>query len=339
MKWLYKILMAVMPVFLISCGESEMPSSYTLSRIYSISTDGSNLTYITTGKEFTILQDDKIIYLNDSRLYKCNAEGNDVITISPEDFEVHSYLLYMNDTKILLSRYAYTDVPTYTINSDGSNLTQLQFPEAAIIHGEITMAPDGSKFVYTNFTGMYLMDFNGTTPVQIRDTVNSSSFFNLSFTPDGKNIIYIDDIQLGVALDLRSYELLSHKDTTLFYDADGNKVRAYTVSDRNSLLFSASKGIYLEDLPSCTNTFLHSGGDPHFSRDTTKITFMNYDDDSIFIMDITQQSTNEIVVNLPGNFISRPVLSSDGTRVYFQADSSWEVLHKLGSGNGIVNSF
>jgi hypothetical protein len=122
----------------------------------------------------------------------------------------------------------------------------------------------------------------------------------------------------------------------LFNGTNGNWAGTYCISKCNTLLFSNGNGVNLMNLNNYNYTFLHTGGDAYFSADSTKITFMNYDFTAIYVMDLEQNYTILININLPNNFISHPILSLDGNRVFFQADTSWYVIKKEYSNDNIV---
>ena len=278
-----------------------------------------------------------MIYINDDELYLANSDGSNKKIIS-NNSNIYDYQLYLNITRIIFKQFLYpnnsVNINLYTMNIDGSDLTELNIPNNINLHNEIIFSPDGSKIVYSNSTGLYFMNSDGSDQKQIKDTTNRSYCYDFNFTPDGENIIYIHDIQYGIALDLRLYNLNNMVDTSLFYNDNGNSIRSYRISKWNTLLFSNGDGVNLENLNNYTHSFLYRGGDPYFSNDSTKITFMNYGFKAICVMDLKDNSIKIINVNLPNNYISHPILSLDGKYVFFQADTSWSVLIK--SNNNIV---
>lgn len=311
-----------------SCGLLDsgggMPDwqTYYISRIYSVNLDGSDLKLITLGSNLTLLPNGRLIYLKDYKLHSCNIDGTDSVTISPENVEIFNYQLNLNATKLLLNQF----YSPYLMNLDGTGLTLVNMPSNIKSSYGTGMSPDGKIIAYSNYSvGLLLMNSDGSNQIQIKDTSNRSYFYNINFTPDGNNVVYIQDIQGGVALDLRLYNIQSKLDTSLFYNNDGNKIRTYCISKWNTLLFSNGDGVNLMNLKDYSYTFLHRGRDAHFSYDSTKVTFMDFDINAIDVFDLKQNSSNLIFVNLPKNNISNPALSLDGNRVIFQADTSWSV--------------
>lgn len=341
MRVFYFLILSSLSLLFYSCSSGGNPewTTKSINRIYSINIDGNDKKLLATGNDFSILENNKMIYINDDKLYLANSDGSNKEIIS-NNSNIYDYQLYLNNTKIIFKQLLYpnnsVNINLYTMNIDGSGLTELNIPNNINLHNEIIFSPDGSKIAFESNTGFYLMNSDGSDLLQLKDTTNRSYCYDISFTPNGKNVIYIHDIQYGVALDLRLYNIKIALDTSLFYNDDGNKVIAYAVSKWNTLLFSNGDGVNLENLNDYTHSFLYRGGDPHFSNDSTKITFMDYDLNAICVFDLINNSPDFIQVDLPKNYISNPTLSLDEKRVYFQADTSWQVLNKSNADN-IVN--
>jgi Tol biopolymer transport system component len=342
MKLFYFLFLSILSLLLYSCSKDGNPNvqSFYINRIYSINIDGGDKKLLAVGNNFSILDNNKMIYINDHKLYLSNSDGSNKEIISDNNFEIYNYQLYLNGTKIMFKQSLYPNnslkINLYTMNIDGSGLTELNIPNNINLNYGASISPDGSKIVFANSTGLYFMNTTGLDQKQIKDSSNRSYCYDFKFTPDGNNIIYVHDVQYGVALDLRLYNTKSFLDTSLFYNDDGNKIISYNISKWNTLLFSNGSGINLENLNNYTHSFLYRGGDPFFSNDSTKITFMNYDFTAVCILDLTQNSTKIIEVNLPKNFISHPMLSLDGNKIIFQADTSWEIINKVKSNDDIV---
>lgn len=339
MKAAYFILLSFLSLITASCDQTDpMPprEGFSISRIYSINVDGSGLRLISIGNSFILLPNNKLFYLKNSKLYSCNVDGSDSVIISPVNLGVSQYQLISGGKKILFFQYEYPNVISFTMNLDGSGLNQLsKFVNLKANYG-VAFSPDAKKIAFTTNAGFYIMNIDGTDQKLIRDTSNRSYCYDMSFAPDGNDLFYIHDIQYGVALDLRLYNIASGQDTSLFYNNDGNKIIAYEVSNWNTLLFSNGDGVNLENLNNYTFKFLHNGGEPQFSYDSTKITYVDFSSNTIYVEDIRQNDIKAITVNLPKNFISHPVLSLDEKKVFFQADSSWEVIVKRNSNDNIV---
>ncbi len=334
MKYISFLILPVLSFIIVSCNEPDpMPpvTGYSIDRIYSINLDGSGLKLITTGSDFSLLPNGKIIYINNSKLYSCNSDGTDDVIISPNSFDVYNYMFYLNSTKILI----YSNASFYSMNLDGSGFSQLNFPSNIKINNYITLSPDGQKLAYANSSGLYIINSDGSNQIQIQDSANTFSFPDINFTPDGNNVVYLQDFRNGNAQDLGLYNVNSKYDTSLFYGTNGNWARTYCLSKWNTLLFSNGNGVNLMNLNNYSYTFLHSGGDAHFSNDSTKITFTDLNN-SIYVMDLKDYSTKYMLVNLPKNYISNPLLSLDENHVFFQADTSWSVIQKKSSNNNIV---
>ncbi len=333
MKVISILIIPLLFMFFASCEEDPMPPReyYNIDRIYSINLDESNLKLITTGSDFSLLSNNKIIYINAYKLNLCKSDGTNNIILTQGNPQVYSYQIFFNETKVLLNT-------EYLMNIDGSGLTSLNIVDSFKNNYkriyEVAISPNEEKISYANILGLYIINSDGSNLFDLKDTTGQISYGSINFTSDGNKIAYKADIQNGIAIDLRLYDIKRKQDTSLFYNDDGNKVIAYRTSKWNTLLFSNGDGINLENLNNYTHTFLYSGGDPYFSNDSTKITFMNYGFTAICVMDLKENSIKIINVNLPNNYISHPILSLDGKHVFFQADTSWSVLVK--SNNNIV---
>lgn len=339
MKHIIFLLLPVLSIIMVSCNEPDpMPNvqSYDISRIYSINLDGSGLKLITTGSDFSLLPNGKMIYINNQKLFSCNSDGSNSVLISPNSLDIYGYQFYLNSTEILFIIYADPGASVYVMNTDGSGLTHLNLPNDFGLNFEITFSPDGRKIAYRNSSGLYIINFDGSNKIQIKDTVNTFSFMDINFTPDGNNVVYMEDFANVTAMDLRLYNVNSKRDTSLFYGNIQSSLGTYCISKWNSLLFSNSNGVNLMNLNNYSYTFLYRAGDAQFSNDSTKITFVNNSINSIYVMDLKENSIKQIIVKLPNNTFSHPILSLDENRVFFQADTSWEVNQKKSSNNNIV---
>jgi hypothetical protein len=210
------------------------------------------------------------------------------------------------------------------MNIDGSDLNPLKMP-----YIDLTISDDGKKIAYSISSGLYIINSDGTNEIQIKDTTDKSIYYEFNFTPDGNKLVYMQDIQEGLALDLRIYEINNKEDISLFYGKSGDHVRSYTISKWNTMLFSDAKGVNLMDLNTYNYDFLHAGGDAHFSYDSTKITFMDFDLNEPCIMDLMENKIDLINLDLPHELIRNPILNLNGYRVLFQNDSTWLVYKGL----------
>lgn len=338
MKSIGLLIILILAIIFTSCNEPDpMPpvENYSIDRIYSINIDGTSLKLITRGTDYSLLPNDKIIYINNYKLHSCNTNGTDSIIVSPDNYDIYNYQFYLNKTKILFIMSDFPSSFIYTINFNGSDFTQLNLPNNIKFNHVITFSPNGQKIAYTNNSGLYIIDSDGLNQRQIKDTTNTSSFFDINFTQDGNKVVYLQDFQNVNAQDLRLYNVISKHDTSLFYGTNGNWVRTYSISKWNTLLFSNGEGVNLMNLSNYNYTFLHSGGDAHFSNDSTKITFTDLSN-TIYVMDLKDNSTKQIQINLPKNYISNPILAPDEKHVLFEADTSWSKIQKSNTDDYIV---
>ena len=338
MKFLSFLILPILSIIFISCNKGDPQplsvfiTSNSFGGIYSVNLDGSNLKVINHGYDFSLLSNGKIIYIYNKKLYSCNSDGTDSVIISPKNIDINHYQLNSNTTKILFIGYSYSFY--YSMNIDGSGFSQSYYPFIREIYNEITLSPDGQKLAYATPSGIYIVNTDGSNQRQIQDSTNTVTFLDIQFTPDGNNVVYLQDFRNGKAQDLRLYNVNSKIDTSLFYSTNGNWVTTYSISKWNTLLFIQGNGIYLMSLNDYNYTFLHSGKDAHFSFDSTKITFIsNY---SVNAIDLKDYSTKDIQVFFSENGLSNPLLSFDGKQLIFQVDTSWIVNQRKNSNNNIV---
>jgi hypothetical protein len=315
-------------LFLVSCGILDSGGGnpdyqeYTIYKLYAVNLDGSGIRLLTKGSNFSILPDGRILFLKDNKLYSCNSDGTDSLSLLPNYSSISWYQLVSGGTKIIFEQYP----QYYIINTDGSGLSQFSLPNNLKNNYGYVFSPNMQKIVFTNNTGLYIENIDGSGLKLIKDSTNNSYFNIFKFTPDGKSLIYIQILSNDYSRDLRLYKIDSNQDISLYYYGDYNAVINFSVSQGSKLIFSNDAGIDLQDLNTYRINFVYSGGDAHFSYDTTKITFQDFSKNAIGIMDLNTYAVNLFPINLPGNSISGPTLSADGKRIIFQADTSWSVL-------------
>ncbi len=336
MKYLYFLLLFI-PLLISACDQGGgMPNveSYSIQKIYSINLDNTGLKLIANGSNFSLLPDGKFIYINNNKICSCNSDGSDAMVISPPAFNIYDYQLCQNMTKIIFNQYVAPNRIVYEMNLDGSGLTKLTLPDTARLNSGFTFSHNLKMIAFTNREGLYFINADGSNLHLIKDTTNTFSFDNVSFTYDDSNIVYMQDIKGISAEDLRLYNIKTMHDTSMYYGTSGNWARGYSLSNFNTLLFSNASGVNLMHLNNYFYTFLHSGGDAHFSYDGKVATFTDLDL-TIYVMHINSNNVDQIMINLPKNYISNPILSLDGQKVYFVADSTWSVIKKIASNDNI----
>ncbi len=151
MKLFYFFFLSILSLLLYSCSEDGNPNvqSFNIDRIYSVNIDGSNKKLLATGNNFSLLENNKMIYLNDYKLYLSNSDGSNKEIISNSNFEIYDYQLYMNNTKIIFKQFLHPDntlkIILYTMNIDGSDLTELNIPDNIKFNNGIAFSPNGQK--------------------------------------------------------------------------------------------------------------------------------------------------------------------------------------------------
>lgn len=323
-RYVKYLLLIIYTVSLAFCDTQDpMPPTitHTTYEIYSVNLDGSNLKKITTGNDYSQLPDGKLIYLDNNKIYKCNPDGTDKVLISPSNMSIGFYKYYRGGSKITFPEYTKQGFIPYLINLDGNEVTQLgPYIKSSNIP---VISPNGNKVAFTDNSGLYIRNSDGSNQIQIKDTTDGAICEQVDFTPDGNNVIYIYRNNSKFYRDLRLYNTIDSKDMSLYSRAKYG-VTDYCTSKWSTLLFFDSAGINLENLLSFTHRFLHSGEEPHFTYDSTKITFIHAVSQTVYIMDISADTTKAINFNMPNKGILHPELSIDKRRVYLQINTSVE---------------
>ena len=163
------------------------------------------------------------------------------------------YLTYSADG----SRIAYTGYPDehlWTVNSDGSNRTQLTFDPMEPFTGNIS--PDGRYVAFSGWVGddesrqVYIVPSTGGTPepVTTEDNFETSQTWSpdsatIAFTRNGSNSIVLYDIEDQSVSAIEGTEGLRYPD----WSPDGRFIAAWT-EDRVVVLFDMQTGASKEIL-------------------------------------------------------------------------------------------
>jgi len=93
------------------------------------------------------------------------------------------------NNNILLNVFSGSATQLYSMSADGSSLTQLTHFDAHTFLGTASWSPDHSKILYTANNYIYIMNADGTNPVELSD--NNTISYNPNLSPNGKKILYL----------------------------------------------------------------------------------------------------------------------------------------------------
>lgn len=171
-------------------------------RIAMIDFDGSNLRYITDGKNlvltpvFSKYNKNEIIYLeyknDEAQLYKLNLLNNNLQLISDVGEMTYAPNFNPNGTnEVVFSATKDGLSNIYKLNFNTNEIKQLTFDRA--ISTVPSWSPDGEKIVFvsdkTGVRKLYIMDKNGDNVEMI--SKNYGTYDKPSWSPDGKLISFV----------------------------------------------------------------------------------------------------------------------------------------------------
>ena len=332
MKKLILFIVLSLILMMNSCGllDSENHSKATsinVARIYSVNIDGSNLKLISVSGSFIVSQSgDSIFYIDKNyHINYINSDGtnNQLLTSA----SVQWFRLASSGN--ILCTLSGSD--PYFLNTNGSGLTKIPIPGPVgkYINAEtLDISPAGDKVVFAEYKGLFVMDYDGQNIHQLKDSSGISYYEYAHFAQNGESIIYIHHQYSTGENFLKLYNLNTDKDSLLYKSYGDNLVGVYDVSPWNTVLFSFTGGIYLLNLKDNAAHFLTYGMEAGFSNDSTKITYCVFPNAVIYTLDIKSGITTHTIINLPGNYIYNPHLSTINNRITFRADSSYITMSK-----------
>jgi dipeptidyl aminopeptidase/acylaminoacyl peptidase len=210
----------------------------------------------------------------------------------------------------------------YTINADGSGLTQLTQFDKGFFDQDPAWSPDGAKIVFSRSTftvqsQIYVMNADGANATRI--TNNTSRDFEPAWSPDGKKIAFLSDrdgnneIYVMNADGSNQTRLTNNSAVELYaaWSPDGTKLAFTSSRDLPNVNSNTSFEIYVMNADGSNPTRLTNNlaidVQPSWSPDGQKILFTSFRDGLPLIYTMNPDGSNPLNATL-----STTVDSSDG---------------------------
>ncbi|MEA2103048.1 MAG: hypothetical protein U9P79_00165 [Candidatus Cloacimonadota bacterium] len=267
-----------------------------------VNTDGTDLTYIreSVGRHFVVTPDsERVILFGTSHIYSMNIDGSNFNTL--------------NDS---------------VGNSWGSSSPS------------IDETPEGTKIVFLYNTDIYQLDLESNEITNITNTQDIFEFYPC-YSNNGTQIVYTTKKDSIITVSTMDYNganndiVVEYKNPTLdcsyfmfpSFSIDGEKIFYIWYGDSTCKI---DRGLYSNNIGDSTNHFLFEGSLPFgisMPADGSKIVFYN-NDNHIYIMN--EDGSN--LSDLGDADYYRPVISSDGSEIFFAKLSHIYIINSNGSG-------
>ena len=228
--------------------------------------------------------------------------------------------------KIAFRSYLDGDFEIFTVNSDGTELTQITFNN--VYEGSFAWISNGQGFVfYSECEGpgqLYTMDYKGESIINISNNSNSDRLPDV-LHPSNK-IAFITEEGAGGQNNIMTMDIVGTNRSFVTNSADldidpkwspnGQKILFYRYS-----MTGGPHGINVIDATGSNLTFLIEGGDnPSWSPDGSQIVYVAHDgnDNEIFIADA--DGSNPVNISNTDSNDDMPDWSPDGTKIVFISD-------------------
>lgn len=247
------------------------------------------------------IYDFKILYKSDSHIYIMNGDGSNKVNLS-ENLNISTYSgVSLNDVssdgqKILFTYYVTdltdwnTEYTTYVMDISGKNVESLD--NSLFRPSYPQFSPDGLYIVFEaaeDVDDVYIMNSDGSNIRNITND-NDRDWFP-RFTPDGSKIIYVSEKNDN--MDIYSISLDGTNKTNLTNDGHLWGADYCISSDGSRIVYTSSKdgqsNIYIMNIDGTEKLKLtnsYGNGNPSFSFDNSKITFISSSTEDIDSYDI-----------------------------------------------------
>lgn len=192
------------------CGDSAPTSASQISNgriayevfgsAFAVDPNGTNQSQLPPGGAFPSWSYDgaRVLYTRDpstdvgfdQEIFVMNADGSSFTQLTANDWNDYRARFSPDGSKIVFDRVVNSgDRGIYAIDSDGANETRLTPVDVQV--EDASYSPDGSRIVYTDGFQIYVMNADGSSPMQMTFTGPGISNMDPSWSPDGLHIVFI----------------------------------------------------------------------------------------------------------------------------------------------------
>lgn len=188
--------------------------------IYSVQTDGSNETKLTSQNNNASPRyyDKNLIVFSSSNgtwsgIYKMNADGNNKQILTPQNKSFCNPVISPDGRKIAVASIDWNGSQIFIMNADGSNLKQITFTVSSKYfdtgyprdgNGNPVWSPDSKKIAYVSYENgspdIFTINSDGTKNKRLTDTQLRDE--NPCWTKDGNYILFSSNRNLNVSSDI-----------------------------------------------------------------------------------------------------------------------------------------
>ena len=250
--------------------------------------------------------------------------------------------------KIVFSRItAPFEREIFTVNPDGSGLTQLTFTGPGVTNDYPRWSADGTKIVFDsnrvtpadtdgNFE-IWIMKADGSVQTQITFTSSSVKNFEAAFSPDGSKIVFVSDqppstqpniwVMNADGSNQQRLTTGTDEDRSPVWSPDGSKIafrRSLAGGDRRIFVMNPD-GSGQTDITNNPNYYDYQ---PEWSPDGRMIAFSRFTQSvrAIWVMNADGSNAKKLSAPPQSNLDMYPAWSPDGTKMAFARLSGGSII-------------
>ncbi len=216
----------------------------------------------------------------------------------------------------------------FTVNPDGSGLTQLTSTGSGTANVYPRWSADGTKIVFASFrtgvSAIWVMNADGSGQNQITHPPASTSNYEPAFSPDGSKIVFTNESSTTTNIWVTNVDGSNQKQLTIgseqdnfpVWSPDGSKIAfmRYPVSGNEHIFIMNPDGSSQTDIskdPSAQDYY------PEWSPDGRMIAFSSFPSFAIWVMNADGSGRKQLSTPANGLTDVFPAWSPDGTKIAF----------------------